>query len=164
MTYNMAWFSKQNLNLVTCNFVVHSSCHHLCKHLVQAVGILDLTFWQAVVRRRTVPLYRHPLLVPKSSDGLPSYVQKYDNPDDGSITDGDDHKWIGNADVLKGGGGWRDFDLESNLGKRSRSHEGPATRSSSPIIEDESQRQAIRYGDNNDELDEEVSTKSLTFC
>jgi hypothetical protein len=24
MTYNMAWFSKQNLNLVTCNFVVHS--------------------------------------------------------------------------------------------------------------------------------------------
>ena len=44
----------------------------------------------------------------------------YYDPDDGSITDGDDHVWIGDPDVLMGGD-WRDFDIQGMLGKRSRS-------------------------------------------
>jgi hypothetical protein len=44
------------------------------------------------------------LLVPRAITGGAIHVQPYDNPDDGSITDGDDHVWIGNPEVLKGGG------------------------------------------------------------
>ena len=33
---------------------------------------------------------------------------------DGGITDGDDHIWSGNKDVLKGGGGWRDLTTETS--------------------------------------------------
>jgi hypothetical protein len=51
-------------------------------------------------------------------DGVSS--GSYYDPDDGSITDGDDHVWIGDPDVLMGGE-WRDFDIQGMLGKRSRS-------------------------------------------
>jgi hypothetical protein len=41
--------------------------HHLCKHLVQAVGLPDKRFFRTVVRRRVVPIYQHPLLVLEGS-------------------------------------------------------------------------------------------------
>jgi hypothetical protein len=96
---------------------------HLCKHLVQAVPPPPLTFWRQVIRRRAAPLYRHPALIPKDedSDGHDGGMYgSYYNPDDGSITDGDDHVWIGDPDVLMSGE-WRDFDIQGMLGKRPRS-------------------------------------------
>ncbi|KAJ7679517.1 hypothetical protein DFH06DRAFT_1316415 [Mycena polygramma] len=68
-------------------------------------------------RRRTLPLYRHPVLVPRDQAR-----GKYIEPADGSITDGDDHAWSANPEMLAGGGGWRDLDFSSAslLGKRSR--------------------------------------------
>ncbi|KAJ7646419.1 hypothetical protein DFH06DRAFT_997660 [Mycena polygramma] len=92
-------------------------CCHLCKHLVHAVGSLPPYFWCEVVRRRTVPLYRHPLLVAKDEE-----PEEYLEPTDGNVTDGDDHAWFRNRSVLEGGGGWREFDFSSTslLGKRDR--------------------------------------------
>ncbi|KAJ7763643.1 hypothetical protein DFH07DRAFT_1018375 [Mycena maculata] len=102
----------------TCKAYPYHPCH-LCKHLVQAVGPLPAKFWGQVIRRRTVPLYRHPALVAKNQE-----MGKYVEPTDGSITDGDDHAWSGDHAVLEGDGGWRDFDFRevpSLLGKRCRS-------------------------------------------
>ena len=56
------------------------NCHHICKHLVQTVPTPPSDFWTSIVRRRTLPLYRHSLL---------SNTQDVDDFD-GSITDGDD--------------------------------------------------------------------------
>ncbi|KII86093.1 hypothetical protein PLICRDRAFT_80783, partial [Plicaturopsis crispa FD-325 SS-3] len=75
--------------------------HHLCKHLVQAVPSPSIRFWRQVYRRRITPIYRHPELVAISSaDGLEVPVY-YEDPNDGSITDGDDHVWLGDAAVLR---------------------------------------------------------------
>ena len=95
---------------------------HLCKHLVQMVSPPPLNFWRQIIRRRAVPLYRHPALIPRLGDEELDWVfsGSFYDPDDGSITDGDDHVWIGDPDVLMGGE-WRDFDIEGMLGKRSRS-------------------------------------------
>ncbi|KAJ6568815.1 hypothetical protein B0H19DRAFT_872078, partial [Mycena capillaripes] len=71
------------------------SCH-LCKHLVQAIGLPPAHFWGQVVRRRTVPLYRHPLLVSKDEE-----PGQYVEPTDGNITDGDDHAWSGDRTALE---------------------------------------------------------------
>lgn len=96
--------------------------HHLCKHLVQAVESPPKRFWREVVRRRVQPIYRHPALVAIGDTASESGA--YIEPD-GSITDGDDHIWSGDRDVLKGGGGWRqaftDAEVERVLGKRRRS-------------------------------------------
>jgi hypothetical protein len=73
-------------------------------------------FWRQVVRRRILPLYRHPALV---SD-IEAMDVEHPDPDEGSITDGDDHVWMGNPDMLVEGQ-WREFDLEGMLGKRPRS-------------------------------------------
>ena len=99
---------------------------HLCKHLVQIVPPPPLIFWRQVIRRRAAPLYRHPALIPidenlDGRDGVSSSIYgSFHNPDDGSITDGDDHVWLGDPDVLTSGE-WRDFDIQGMLGKRSRS-------------------------------------------
>ncbi|KAJ7760171.1 hypothetical protein B0H14DRAFT_2476181, partial [Mycena olivaceomarginata] len=100
----------------TCRSQKFHSCH-LCKHLVDAVGTPPANFWTQVVRRRTLPLYRHPILVPRDQD-----QSAYIEPTDGSITDGDDHAWSYDPKVLTGGGGWRelDFSTTSLLGKRAR--------------------------------------------
>ncbi|KAJ7171174.1 hypothetical protein C8R46DRAFT_1262353, partial [Mycena filopes] len=94
----------------TCPGFKYHACL-LCKHLVQAVGEVPPIFFIQVVRRRTLPFYRHRALtgVDASSDS-------------GSITDGDDNTWSGNPATLRGGGGWRDFDFSStvSLGKRGR--------------------------------------------
>ena len=89
---------------------------HLCKHLVQAVPPPPIHFWRQVVRRRISPLYHHPAIVSFDANGK----DKYANPDEGSITDGDDHVWLGNPQALVDGQ-WRDFDLEGMLRKRPRS-------------------------------------------
>jgi hypothetical protein len=127
----------------------HSS--HLCKHLVQAVGPPPPHFWGQIVRRRTIPLYRHPVLV-HNDDGVGQYIE----PTDGSITDGDDHGWSGNRAVLEGGGGWRNFDLTTTslLGKHARSsHEG----SDNLRDEEEVRQQFFPSFDSPDSDDEEVS-------
>jgi MULE transposase domain len=95
------------------------NCHHICKHLVQAVNPPEKRFWREVVRRRTLPIYQHPALTAK---GLPERVA-YVEPD-GSISDGDDHIWSGDHNILKGGGGWRktfnNSEIDKVLGKRQR--------------------------------------------
>lgn len=76
-------------------------CHHLCKHLVQAVVSPPIRFWGEVRRCRVQPLYRHPALVNKDEEMSGDFEMS------GSITDGDDHELAaGNKSILKGGGGW----------------------------------------------------------
>ena len=56
------------------------NCHHLCKHLVQAVQPQPSPkFWSSIYCRHTTPLYCHPEL----QSALPPL-------DQGNITDGDD--------------------------------------------------------------------------
>lgn len=69
--------------------------HHLCKHLVQAAGKPPVGFFRQISRRRAVPLYRHQHL-------------KNTTNDPGSITDGDDHVWSGQKNVMEQGN-WRDI-------------------------------------------------------
>ena len=60
-------------------------------------------------------LYRHPVLVLLHADGMAG--DEYADPDEGSITDGDDHGRNPEALVE---GQWRDFDLEGMVRKRPR--------------------------------------------
>jgi len=86
--------------------------HHLCKHLVQAVLMPEKRFFRTVVRRRVVPIYRHPSLVVKGLDGQTAFG-KYTEPD-GGITDGDDNVWSGDKKVLEGDGGWHQLTQKKN--------------------------------------------------
>lgn len=124
--------------------------HHLCKHLVQAVTRpLEPRFWRQVIRRRTTPLYRHPHLLPAGAS--------YHDPDDGRITDGDDHVWLGDKDILSGGR-WRDIASDPVTGKRAREDDDETTtRSSSPLRT--SSPITGHGGDSDDE--EEVSVPGL---
>ncbi|KAG6847747.1 hypothetical protein H0H93_006220 [Arthromyces matolae] len=76
--------------------------HHLCKHLVQAFQPPPGRFFTQVIRRRILPIYQHPGLIPKNSDTSPF---SYDN--DGGITDGDDHEWMGDQDTLPSRDSWK---------------------------------------------------------
>lgn len=83
---------------------------HLCKHLVHAAGPPDKKVWRQIARRRTRPLYKHPHLI--GGD--------YEDADNGTITDGDDHVWNGDERLLSGGR-WREIGAsEKILGKRAR--------------------------------------------
>lgn len=66
-------------------------CHHLCKHLIQAVPKPGLKFWGEIQRRCVTPLYQHPELKPinKSNELLSQYGGSVEP---GSITDGDDYE------------------------------------------------------------------------
>lgn len=80
------------------------NCQHLCKHLVQAVGLPEKCFFRDLVRRRVVPIYRHLQLVLKGST-----PGKYIEPD-GAITDRDDNNWSGDKKVLEESeGGWKEL-------------------------------------------------------
>ncbi|KIO23610.1 hypothetical protein M407DRAFT_77860, partial [Tulasnella calospora MUT 4182] len=75
---------------------------------VRAVPTPPVHFFTEVVRRRKAPLYRHPCL-----HAADSPVGPYLNPEDGLITDGDDHEGMGSYAVLtaavrneSGEGGW----------------------------------------------------------
>jgi hypothetical protein len=46
-------------------------------------------------------MYRHPALVVKGSTEGTTYIEP-----DGSISDGDDHVWSGDYNILKGGSRW----------------------------------------------------------
>ncbi|KIO15749.1 hypothetical protein M407DRAFT_49351, partial [Tulasnella calospora MUT 4182] len=77
---------------------------------VQAVPKPPAHFFTEVVRRRTAPLYRHPCL-----HAIGSGPGQYTDPEDGSITDGDDHEGLGGTAMLtravrdeNGAGGWAD--------------------------------------------------------
>jgi hypothetical protein len=79
--------------------------HLLCKHLVAAVPDPPSTFWGEIYRRRVVPFYRHPAICPENT--ARRRVPRYIDPDDGSITEGDDHLTSGNPKLLQGGGDWK---------------------------------------------------------
>lgn len=97
--------------------------HHLCKHLVQSVGTPPVAFWSQIYRRRSLPIYRHPDLV-KASERESGKSKRPNLDTDGNITDGDDHIWTGDQEILAGGGGWKTQLSEKNislvLGKRTR--------------------------------------------
>lgn len=98
---------KTNVSTWQCNCGRQKyNAHCLCKHLVQAVPELPPRFWHQVIRRCTVPIYKHPALHAIIKEALP-VVPEYSDVEEGSITDGDDHKWLGNAKLWTGGGGWR---------------------------------------------------------
>ncbi|KAG6808563.1 hypothetical protein H0H92_003721 [Tricholoma furcatifolium] len=97
--------------------------HLLCKHLVQRVTSPSSKFFIQVVRRRKPPFYKHPELRPST----PSTINASDTSDDGGITDGDDHLWLGQKSVLRGGGGWRDLiqnEERAFLDKRANPNDG----------------------------------------
>ncbi|KAI0753624.1 hypothetical protein C8Q74DRAFT_1162808, partial [Fomes fomentarius] len=73
--------------------------HHLCKHLVQAVALPPAKFWLQVYRRRTIPIYRHPVLRDITQPNATTAT--YHDADDGTISDGDDHVWLGDREQLK---------------------------------------------------------------
>lgn len=132
--------------------------HHICKHLVQAVPNPPLSFWRKVVRRRVRPLYRHPALVQLGDVGVSQAEVAYFDPDDGSVTDGDDHVWLGDREVLMDGA-WRGFDIEGAIGKRPRSVMSSSAGdelSSTPEDLDSVQDQ-LMYDPEDSDLEDEVS-------
>lgn len=93
--------------------------HHLCKHLVQAVGQnMPVRFWREVYRRRSLPLYQHPALTSPHAGNRNFHT----DPDKGSITEGDDHVYLGDEAILQNRE-WRDLEggLVENTRKRPRS-------------------------------------------
>jgi hypothetical protein len=138
--------------------------HHLCKHLVQAVKPPTASFWHSIIRRRTTPMYRHPDLVQIGEDGEPLATLGFQDPDDGSISDGDDHVWLGDKDVLKGGGGWRDLAPDGMLGsKRSREGSSEEDRLSGTALNAERASQRIRYTGAEEEDEEDEVRINSTF-
>ena len=81
---------------------------------------------------------------------------EHPDPDEGSITEGDDHVWMGNPDMLVEGQ-WREFDIEGMLGKRPRSVMSMSTEelSSSAEHDMEEVQRLLNDGDESD-LEEEV--------
>ncbi|TBU40258.1 hypothetical protein BD309DRAFT_845341, partial [Dichomitus squalens] len=71
---------------------------HLCKHLVQAIEFPSSKFFHQIYRRRTAPIYRHPELRDRTESSLGA---GFLDADDGSITDGDDHVWLGDRAQLE---------------------------------------------------------------
>ena len=97
---------------------------HLCKHLVQSSPSPPPSFFVEIVRRHMQPLYQHPALTPSSLESLyhgdsldvPSMFPPgsgscslWLNNTGSSISDGDDHVWLGDKWTLKGSSGWQDL-------------------------------------------------------
>lgn len=101
----------------------------LCKHLVQAIGKPPINFWSEVCRRRTLPIYHHPSFFKD--------MTSYCDPDDGTITEGDDQVYLGDTKVLASRE-WQDFEggIPSILGKRARSRSVAASSSHASDMED----------------------------
>jgi hypothetical protein len=80
-------------------------------------------FWSEVYRRRVLPIYRHHELVQRSNETLESQprIRKRKHTTylevDGSITDGDDHVWLGDPNVIGGAGDWKSILSSSNIAK-----------------------------------------------
>ncbi|XP_006462497.1 hypothetical protein AGABI2DRAFT_119353 [Agaricus bisporus var. bisporus H97] len=117
--------------------------HHLCKHLVRAVPPPGANFFLEIVRRRTKPIYKHPKLV--SRIGEPpneDCIHDTERLDSGSITDGDDHTWLGEKSALSGGGGWKSAqkrkkptDAEDTHPRKKNATSNVETSHSIPIID-----------------------------
>lgn len=141
------------------------NAHHICKHLVQAVQAIHTpppSFWAQVIRRRTTPLYRHPVIQQELRQSQSSLRV---NLEDGSITDGDDHVWKGESSTLKGGGTWmalRDQVLEerpntSVLRKRRNSGTSSDLESNVVASNDINQTQIVDVGGYDSGEEENVS-------
>ncbi|KAJ7575436.1 hypothetical protein C8J56DRAFT_1063322 [Mycena floridula] len=115
--------------------------YHLCKHLVQSVPDLSLSFWTQVIRRRVLPLYRHVELVDKSV-ATETVAQELGEAEDGSITDGDDPGWIVGNESLTGGA-WRHIGSQKVLGKRRTDNE---TEPEVSLVEPQRSSSPIEYG------------------
>lgn len=106
---------KTDITMWTCQCGQQCfNCHHLCKHLVHAVGKPPVNFWRSIIRRRTQPIYRHPAIQGPSVS--PDVI-------DGSVTDGDDHDWQGDTSILEDSERWRSLLTGASdrlLGKRRR--------------------------------------------
>ncbi|KAL1740347.1 hypothetical protein HDZ31DRAFT_85480 [Schizophyllum fasciatum] len=96
------------------------SAYHICKHLVQAVRPPPIAFWNHVHRRRTIPLYRHPALIPSTSDDTAIFM----DPESGCISDGDDNLWSGDPASLEDGG-WRSGRLAAAHPPNERADDAP---------------------------------------
>jgi hypothetical protein len=137
--------------------------YHLCKHLVDAVGMPSNKFWVEIYRRRTMPIYRHPELHPIGEE-----IGSYDDVDEGGISEGDDVVWSGDKTVLSSGL-WRDVGRDSLLGKRVR-EEGDNTASGRHGAGDSSQTPRLdgqddapaAFGDPHSEDEDEVVSKVLS--
>ncbi|KAG6806161.1 hypothetical protein H0H92_012471, partial [Tricholoma furcatifolium] len=90
-------------------------------------------FWGQVIRRRTIPFYRHTEL--KSKDQQDALENTQNETLDGGITEGDDHIWTGDVEVLKGGDGWKELRkkggnttrIASSASKKRLHNNGPET-------------------------------------
>ncbi|KAF5361263.1 hypothetical protein D9758_010272 [Tetrapyrgos nigripes] len=103
--------------------------HALCKHLVQAVKRPSGRFFTQIIRRRIIPIYEHPELVPI---GNPPGIFK--DVTDGSSTDGDDQDWIGDTSQLANSM-WRQLKNQDASTKHRQSSaftQSSISRSSSP--------------------------------
>ena len=114
---------KTDVATWTCNCGRQKyQCNHLCKHLVQAVASPTQSFWRNVIRRRVLPIYRHPALVNKATtDQEINYIEP-DSESEGAVTNGDDHKWSGNPSILEDGGGWEALAVTTSTSKRLRAN------------------------------------------
>ena len=127
---------------------------HLCKHLVQAVPDPSLRFFREVYQRRMTPIYRHPELRAKSQKELNSYPET----DEGTITDGDDHVWLGDQEQLWMATSWDA--LEGGLTQRKH------RRTATPAYSDYAHRSSspLPYGDEDSENEEQEVSASILHC
>ena len=144
---------KTNVNKWQCDFgnqALHK--HHLCKHLVQAMPEPPLEFWRQILRCRTVPTYRHPCL-----QGVDTTVDK-------SISDGDNHIWMGDWNHLENGG-WRRL-LGANVSNLPRKCKcADSTNDSEQLIpDDKSGLTADANGNSNDNEEVLVAHHFVTIC
>jgi hypothetical protein len=51
-----------------------------------------------------------------NNNGETTSEDKYINPDDGSITEGDDHVWLGNLEMLEDGHWWAGHNMDQGPG------------------------------------------------
>ncbi len=125
-----------NIPKWTCNCGQQKySAFCLCKHLVQGVKAqyveaIDPRFFTEIRRRRTVPIYWHPVLTPITR------IEPEDF-DSGTVTDGDDHIWSGSKAALKNGG-WRSLSARGHtlLGKRRRVEDSTVSSKGTPSQSD----------------------------
>ncbi|KAG6871056.1 hypothetical protein C0995_008729, partial [Termitomyces sp. Mi166 len=101
---------KQLLHIFAKHFCQHPSfvehdgkwdAERICQEAVYEMYMF-CHFRYKVICRRVLPIYQHPKLKLKNTEDSPFTFNDFN----GSITDGNDHIWSGDQDILHGGGGW----------------------------------------------------------